>query len=144
MTPEETEQISQVASDVRRWIVKRSMARARRNSHKNADCDPSLVGDCAIASARLHKLLSKAGFSPRIHVSDDGFGQHVFVSVGETLVDVTATQFGCRDEVVMRPMGKRMRWYWRPVLTVDTVEDLRRYQRDSNWRPEQIVRTAST
>jgi len=70
--------ISRIAADVRYEIEK-----------WNTDFNEKLEGCCAIASAELHRVLRQNNIQSMISSNH----QHSFVSVGEFIVDITATQF---------------------------------------------------
>lgn len=53
-----------------------------------------LCGMCAIASAALKEALSRAGFDSKIIHGYNGCLGHCWVEIGDTIYDITATQFG--------------------------------------------------
>lgn len=71
---------------------------------KNSD----LAGACFDASRQLFRLAKDNGLAVEIGIGDG----HAFVLLGDTIVDVTATQFGRKPKVLVakrKEQGKR-RW----------------------------------
>lgn len=64
---------------------------------KYSDLDSDLGGACFDASRQLFRLARDNGIAVEIGIGDG----HAFVLLGDTVVDVTATQFGKRQKVLV-------------------------------------------
>jgi len=98
-----------------------------------------LCGYCCRASVQLFLLARERGIvDARLAVT---WG-HVFVVLGDTIVDVTATQFGVADAVAVLPLEKleRTAWlvrvkgavshdHWEGYKLADSIEGLE----DAGW-----------
>ncbi len=129
-----TEIIEVIAQEVRYWAEGEAESR-----------DPQNVKDlnswCAIASGKLWSELTLAGFQPKLHMSAADIGCHVFVTVDDHVIDVTATQFPeYRDVPVLVAHEREVdQWYHESSKEFSTVEELIRYQRKMRWPREQIA-----
>lgn len=128
------EAVRPIAKKARLWA-------ARNRSSKGRDFGETLEGMCAVAAAELHRMLCRAGFSPRIALRNTTRdGCHCFVLVEGLLVDVTATQFGL-GEVEILPLDETKRLghpFWKWSRLFDNVEDLARHLEKTQWPDEQI------
>lgn len=123
--------ILQQARLVRRWACRRAGNR-------------DLTGWCARASAELWYQLTQQGIGARLRLWEDahtGEG-HVFVTVGNHVVDVTATQFNefQRQTVVFVPWPQvRHHAFYQAQQAFATAEQLRQYQLAQGWPCEQTA-----
>jgi hypothetical protein len=72
---------------------------------KRDDWKSDLGGLCYDASAFLYRLATKDGILVELGSS----GYHWFVLFGDTVVDVTATQFGWQDRIAVLPLVEVVR-----------------------------------
>ena len=95
-----------------------------------------LGGMCAIASAKLFRLLTDAGYD---HVRIAVNGAHAFVICDEEIIDVTATQFGF-DKIVITPLSKvgSSEYFWQAENTFKSVQAFAKYQNENDWSEDQI------
>ena len=63
----------------------------------------------------MKKVLKKQGIKSKLVVShlDEWGGSHVYLIVGDYLVDITATQFCVRTHVVIKPLKKVKEHFWK-------------------------------
>jgi len=93
--------------DIRKKILKIAY-RVRRECENiqsnNSDCfPPDLGGLCAISSVKLHKELEKSGIKTEIAITKT----HCFLLFkGKYVIDITATQFGFKERVLIIPLSK--------------------------------------
>lgn len=117
--------INKIAIQSRRW--------AMRNRNK-FNCDKSLAGMCGIASAYLHKSLTRNEIRSVIAVNDE----HVFIVIDEYIIDITATQFG-KKSICIVEIDKVNDYFWNICNKFSSVDDLREYQKNELWPIDQIV-----
>lgn len=121
-----------IAQGVREWTERRREA------------PDDLCGYCAIAAAELHKRLNAAGIDALLHVAmhSNESDAHVFVTVDDHIVDVTATQFSqfAHDPVVILHEKEAQHWFHTSYESFDTVAELRRHQVKTGWPQNQIAR----
>ena len=101
-----------------------------------------LCGYCAIASAELHKRLSKEGIFAELVVAETDLFAHVFVLIEDHVLDVTATQFSeFRNQPVVLLHSKEAEQYdfYRPIEIFGTAKDLRKWQKKIGWCQWQIA-----
>jgi hypothetical protein len=102
-----------------------------------------LNGLCAIASAELFKRLKKKGFHPVICMSAEDWGMHVYLKLGDHVLDVTATQFQpFRNEPILIRHEKEMenQEYYRNPKVFKTSVGLRKHQLNTGWPTSQVAR----
>lgn len=101
--------------------------------------DPTLCGYCAVATAHLHKQLSKVGVSSSFLYHHNGYSGHVFLRVADSFVDITARQFDFdHPPVVIRHIEEHSEFpEWRDVLEVPTLTDLVKIQQRDLWPTNQ-------
>lgn len=137
MTQATKAKITSVAYKARKW------AQTYADKH---GYDSDLGCMCAIASAHLFKLLTKAGIKAKLAYNS----KHCFVLSNGYLVDITATQFlGCTTrcslpltEIVLveKYSSIKQRPYWWTVEEkFDSIPALRDYQQETHWPEEQIA-----
>ena len=84
------------------------------NPH-NYYLDDDFTGCCGIASVWLKKVLRKQGIKSKLVVSKLGGtkwdGCHVYLIVGDYLVDITATQFN-KKPIVIKPLKNAKEYFW--------------------------------
>lgn len=98
---------------------------------------------CAIASFKIWSALKKLGYSPTfVEYLGGKYGElcryegHCFVICNGYLIDVTATQFGWKEPVVVRTFREELYWYiTHSARTVDGIKKLLK-----NWPVEQKPR----
>jgi len=95
MSKTELDKVKQIALRVREWA---EVVRENTPQSDSYGWYDDLCGMCAICSYELARRLKRAGFYPRVHVNES----HSFVRVNKVIVDVTATQFGYRERVLIR------------------------------------------
>ena len=119
-----------IATETRSW------------AEKHVYCfSDDLEGLCAIASVELFRRLKQQKIEAKIHLASHDEFLHCYVTVNDYVVDLTATQFGHSDKVVVKPHNSHMtifNWYWRPIKTFDCEKKLIRYQRKIGWSYDQI------
>lgn len=118
-----------IARQVRKW--------AEDQNWKSSD----LMGMCGIAAAELWRQLKKNGIESTICVWDEDFSGHCFVVVDETetLVDVTATQFG-KPKVVVKKYRQCKGSFWDVTYTFSDPKELVTYQKAAHWPTSQTAR----
>lgn len=129
--PSTVKKAKKIALDVRKWAEQY----AKRHHY-----DSDLCGLCAISSARLSYKLEKAGIPHKIAHNDS----HAFVVCNGYIIDVTATQFGCRSKVVVRKPPKpheedALSW-WHQKRTNLNSKTFYNTQVRLGWPPEQCAK----
>lgn len=96
MSPEERARVLVVATTVRDGLL-----HARKQGWGDAPFwDPDLGGACATGSAVLARMLRRRGFDVALVAGEFRRAPHCWVEFDhDTLIDVTATQFGIEDPV---------------------------------------------
>jgi hypothetical protein len=122
----------------------RSWAEERADSAEIPSTD--LCGWCAIASAQLFRVFERNGIRSEILMWEEipgGRGNcHVFLTVGNHIVDITATQF---DEfydqpvLIMHYTQACKHNFYRDTKRFATADALRKHQVDSGWPPYQTA-----
>jgi len=130
------ETVKSIAEDVRGWAEELAYKREQWKSH-------NLNGYCAIASAELHRRLTRAGIEATLHVSIQSDGScHVYCVVSDHIVDVTASQFReLRDQpiyIVHHREGQRY-YFYDDTASFNTAADLRRHQLQTGWPQKQVA-----
>jgi len=88
------------ATSVRQWAVEQTN-------------DWSLSCWCAICSYWIFKRLQGRKLNPIFAIIDEKVDDcHCFVVCNGYLIDCTATQFGCKDEVVIKKVEEADKKYW--------------------------------
>jgi len=105
------------------------------------DFPKDLTGLCAIASSELFTRLKRKGLSPVICLNVlDSCDCHVFVVVEDHIVDITATQFGKYNNVVITEfIDNQKQWFWNAHRAFTSVKELHNHQRKTGWIEDQIV-----
>ena len=119
-----------IALGVRQWT-----------ENEAEEWNQDLCGWCAIASAKLHTELIKAGFDSEIHMSENRGGCHVFIVYDDHVIDVTATQFNFEEQVLIlhkKEAEGRSEWF-ETAKTYRNVKHLRKEQVKDGWPTEQIA-----
>ena len=121
-------------SELRRLI---KLARiVRRAYEKIYDESSDLGGACFDASRQLFRLAKDNKLAVEIGIGDG----HAFVLLGDTIVDVTATQFGKKQKVLItkRKQLEKRRWFglfpWRLESRHDSVRSANRSWGDTCGR----------
>lgn len=133
MDPCTMKKVYDIAKQTRLWAE-------RTGKRKKFPYD--LCGMCAIASGRLFRDLSRAGFRPQLVMSDN----HCFVRLNGYAVDITATQFHPyeRKKVLIKPVellqdDDRSPWNYHTVSA--SRREMRRMQIEQGWPPSETVAT---
>ncbi len=126
-----------IATDVRYWAEGRAEGDGQSNPR-------ALDGYCAIASAQLFRMLVAEGFTPELHVWEcsNTRDSHVFVTVDDHVVDVTATQFReyvNQPVVILHVREAEGHTYWNSSYSFTSVEDLIRRQKKDRWPARQVA-----
>lgn len=123
-----------------RDIVESIALQARYWAEAHADSQggngDTLSGWCAIASAKLHDLLTEQGIDATISVWNSSWGSHVFLIVDDHVVDITATQFSefvTQPVVIMHQKQAETFEFYQSDIELATPNDLRRYQKKNRW-----------
>jgi hypothetical protein len=108
-------QILKIAKKVRRKI--------EGIHRKHGVWDDDMCGACCVGTHILLKELSKKGIKAQAGVASN----HVFLIYKNKIVDVTATQFGFRKDVVVYELDRVTDYdnFWRPVHVVSDPPSLR-------------------
>jgi hypothetical protein len=131
----QTEVIETIAQDVRYWAEGEAESRDPLNA-RDLNCW------CAIASGKLYRELVVAGLQPQLNLAACDLGSHVFLTVEDHVVDVTATQFPEYRDVpvlIVHEMLVQDLWYYQCDKVFATVEDLIQFQKKARWPREQIA-----
>ena len=89
------------AEKVRKWAIKAN------------DGSDNLTNWCTICSYLIFKKLDKVGLEPEFCSINIGVGSHCFVYCQGYIVDVTATQFKVKTDIVIRKnQGKHKLYFW--------------------------------
>jgi hypothetical protein len=118
--------ISRIAQNVRYWC-----------EDNNPHFPPNLEGMCAIAAGELNRRLQRAGFNSKIVVVEDkgGISAHCFCMVESLIVDVTASQFGDYDVVVVKRCARTpIPWYHHMGTVLQTRRQLTRIRNERAGR----------
>ena len=132
-------------------LVKQIADSVRNSFIERGDFSKNLAGACALASVELFMRLRKLQM-PVLICANHGHCW-VEVTIGENVfaVDVTATQFGFRDGVLVAQSDKilekigrdlsrdRYAGSWERMKVFKRVCDLRRWQTKHGWPEDQIV-----
>jgi hypothetical protein len=123
------DKLRELAREVRRW--------AKKNRKRGTHTFPcNLAGMCGIASTRLCAVLQKNGFNAVICYSY----YHAFVQVEDYIVDVTATQFGHAEKVLIKESKKAKGfYYWEPRVVCKTPDEFVAYQQKTYWRERETA-----
>ena len=120
------------ARTVRQWI----------EDHDNLQRHPTvdMNGYCAIASAELWREFHKYGIEAKIHIWESECGSHVYLTVEDYVVDVTATQFSefhNQPIVILHQKEAEAFDYYNPSVSFNTDRELVKYQKKTQWHREQ-------
>lgn len=100
--------------------------------------EDTLYGFCAIASADLFVHLIDSGYMPVLHVSEMKDEFHVFVSVENHILDITASQFGDAPVVVIDKEKALVRDYWCIDYTFNDLNELHQYLKNVEWNEDYL------
>ena len=97
---------------------------------------------CAIASAELHRALEENNIDATINVAGCEIGAHVFLTVNDHVLDITATQFPEYKDMPVVFLHEReadQNWYHQPEYEFQRVQDLIKHQKKHRWPKAQIA-----
>lgn len=131
------------------WSEVRKHARAVRSWTEQYATEhnfsPRLTCLCAVASAKLHERFIQHNIKASIGMAHDDMVNfsHVFIIVEDSLVDITATQFGNHPKVTIKKLIDARKlafthWYWDINYQFDSSKSLYDYQQSTKWPVEQI------
>lgn len=121
-----------------RSIALKAREIAEREAKSEGLFSDQLEGFCARGSAILYRELKKAGIKARIHLSYTEEYSHVFLRVGNHIVDITATQFN-EEPVSIVPIWGKKPDYWRRDYEFETIKELVHLQKIEGWPREQMA-----
>ena len=101
--------------------------------------DDSLYGLCAIASACLYEDLNKNGIRSEFKISELSNQKHVYLSIDDINIDITASQFGFGPIEI----NKNKDQPWNHYLRFQTPAELHKYLKSINWNTEQLFELGS-
>lgn len=136
MTKRDWKLVQELAAKSRTWTEKKATELVQSNGDWAIDKD-TLCGMCAIASAHLFTALQKACVPVELWSNS----RHCFLIVEDSVVDITATQFGKSRIFIASVWRVKHDTRWAPELMHASVESLRVYQTRSGWPPPQCVPT---
>jgi hypothetical protein len=104
-----------------------------------------LCGLCARASAKLFRMLTEAevGDIVLVETTTELRGSHCFVLYQDRyILDVTATQFGYEDDIMIIDTWKLdgVPYHWVIENKFDNVKGLRKFQKTTGWPDSQVAR----
>lgn len=121
-----------IARAVREWAEERAA--------QFGDSDPQLSCYCAIASAKMSMILAAEGIKHRIGYAHSPIGGHMYILIDNWIIDVTATQFGEDEKILVRHAhATRLPWYHRTKQTFMSAQTLLRWQQRSYWPEDQMM-----
>ena len=125
--------VMNIASQVREWVLKE----ARKVRYNEKD----LCGWCAIASAKLHIELKKKNINSKLNIWNGAYSSHVFLTVDDYIVDITATQFLANHPHVLIIHEKEAEQfeYFKSCGEFKDVKHLRKTQIQHKWPSKQVV-----
>ena len=101
-----------------------------------------LNGYCAIGSAELWREFQRYCIETEIHIAEMDCGCHVFLTVEDYVVDVTATQFNeFHDQPIVilhRKLAEAYPFY-QSAVSFKSDRELVKYQKKTQWHREQIA-----
>lgn len=121
------DELFSVASEVRQEV---EILAVQKGFPKN------LIGACAHGAVLLHKALKKVGFQSKIKYNRG----HCFVVVGDYIVDVTASQFGESNVVVLntKEIPYCLPRYWAKGVEVEDEAEFIEGLKKDVWPLHQI------
>jgi hypothetical protein len=126
------ERVLNIAREVREW--------AERRGAEYGDTDATLSCYCAIASAKMSMILASEGIKHRIGYAYAPIGGHMFILKDGWIIDVTATQFGEDEKILVRHThATRLPWYHRVKQTFMSAQTMLRWQEKNRWPEEQMM-----
>lgn len=133
------ERLAAFASKVQRWAKREA---SRQHDLVNFEVDPyDLTGMCAIAAAKAHYWLHRAGVGDvRIALSSRWIEGHAYLIVGGYRVDPTAMQFGLANSLVQLHTQTKNPWYYKKPKLFDSVEAFSAYLDSISWSEKQHPR----
>lgn len=126
-----SKKVIQIATETRLWAEKHEYA-----FHDDLKCM------CAIASVELFKRLKDKNYKPQLHVATHAIGgSHVFITLNNYIIDITATQFGHPQRVIIKRKNvfTIINWYWRSDKTFKTHKKLIEFQQKTGWSKNQTA-----
>ena len=96
---------------------------------KNTKYPKNLMGLCAKASYALFDRLKHYNI-PCLFCGNSG---HAFVVVNDHIIDITATQFGIKDKVFVKPITEVTEPFWKLEYTFKTYPEIYDYFVNSSW-----------
>lgn len=112
-----------------------------KDHHPDWSHDPDrqdLCGDCARATLRLFYALRELGHLPTLQAASD----HVWLTVGATFIDITATQFGKKFPPVHIGEGKpdySHKGFHSTLFTTQDPQEFVEWLLSHNWPQEQVI-----
>ena len=97
---------------------------------------------CAIASAELHRALEENNIDATINVAGCEIGAHVFLTIEDHILDITATQFPEFSDKPVLYVHEREAggyWYHDSQYRFDRVQDLIKHQKKHRWPKSQTA-----
>lgn len=132
MKQRDLDTVAIVAHKVRDWAESYAI---KHSEHFGKD----LGGLCAITSRKIHQELKQKGIQSSLHLFEgDNYG-HCFITVGNYVVDVTATQFRVRGKVIILPREIATRVFWISHKQFNEAGQLMKYQKETGWPYEQTM-----
>lgn len=103
-------------------IAKKLRRKADRDTKIQSDYGKTLGGACAIMSLYLWRYLHRQGIRCQVRWSDG----HCFVTYGNKIVDITATQFGKKQKVYIADFKNHPECWWQqePNGQARTIREL--------------------
>jgi hypothetical protein len=124
-------QLTAIAARIRSAIVK-----------KDAGWEPDLAGYCAIASAALWRALAAHSIKAEIHAWESPAAEcHVFLTVDDWILDITATQFKetRNEKVFLRHSRDQSFYFYEVAKTFENPKQLIKWQQSTNWPLHQMA-----
>lgn len=136
------ERLLALAHNVAQWAEREA---SRQQDLANFDVDPhDLTGMCAIAAAKTHHVLTRAGVRhAQLALTSRWTECHAFVLVEGYRLDPTAMQFGSAGPLVephLRGPRRRNPWYYAKPKTFDTIADFCVHLDSISWTATQHPR----
>ena len=125
--------IVEIAHKVRKW------AENENNLRGGSHC---LNGWCAIASAQLFREFEKLNIRAQIHMYEGHNSDHVFLSIEDYIIDITATQFSefSKNKIVfMHTREAEVYEFYRIDFTFKSAAELRKFQIKRGWPVMQVA-----
>jgi hypothetical protein len=127
-----------ITNNKENWIKILDIARnVRISAQIHEDSCIDLNGWCAICSYHIFKKLRKLGKKPYFVIVADG---HCFVLLKGKAIDVTATQFNEKEQVIVDKLENLQgpyKWYWskESMKKITTIKEIKKEL--EGWPKEQ-------